>query len=111
MAAKKKANKKEKSTTAPGDAGLTNFRTLAVEVTAEDIAQGKPGDHQSCPVYFALKRAAPKGQWSVRQSRVVDLRNGDEFDLMVRVQVAIQNFDAGKGMRPLKFELMRFAWM
>jgi hypothetical protein len=110
MAAKKKSTKKEKTPTAPVDAGSSNFRKLHVEVTAEDIAKGEQGGHQSCPVYYALKRAAPKGDWSVRQTRVVDLRNCDEYDLMIRVSVAIRNFDEGRGMLPMKFELMRFTW-
>lgn len=34
------------------------MNTLRVEVTAEDIALGKPGDPFSCPVALAVRRAS-----------------------------------------------------
>jgi hypothetical protein len=100
---------KKKSTSEPSEKPSC-FRELKVQVTQADIDQGEPGKPKCCPVYHALKRTAPVGDWFVESISVTDERNSQIYDLPFKVFMAIMKYDRGEGMSPMEFKLMRFSW-
>lgn len=106
MASKKKPKKESSTTEDP----KSPFRKLHVEVTQEHIDNGMQGDPERCPVALALKAAAPKTAWKVCQTYAHDPANGHDYDFVLRVTMAIKQYDEGRGMAPMGFDLMRFTW-
>src|SRR5256885_4584440 len=75
---------------------------MIIEVTAEDIANGKKSSITDCPVALALHRAgfptATVGAWS--------MMNGEGFDALPEgVSQFIARFDGGEPVEPFSFEV------
>lgn len=84
---------------------------IELEVTAEDICAGKPGEACNCPVALALKRALPNWQ-DVQVDGAVSVRVLDEeFEWhSSEVNTFVERFDEGLPVWPFKtravFELV-----
>src|SRR5438270_5862557 len=75
---------------------------MIIEVTAEDIANGKKSSISDCPIALALHRAgfpnATVGAWS--------MMNGEGFDAHPEgVSQFIARFDGGEPVEPFSVEI------
>lgn len=81
------------------------MRRVKVEVTAEDIRDGKPGKYASCPVALALRRATGIEFGVVRHAaHAFKVRVGLPFE----VYTFIENFDRSylrSLCKPFAFEI------
>jgi hypothetical protein len=68
---------------------------VEVEVTAEDIANGKPGEASCCPIALAIRRAVEDyGVESVRVTRRYARIDGDKADMPPAGFDFVRYFDA-----------------
>ena len=94
---------------------------VMVNVTPEDIHNGKPGNPTSCPIALAVERALGlnPGHWTVDVGsnddtiEVFSIYTADETDTLfyhvpeVNLEGIIEDFDEGWGMNPFQFEIRR----
>ena len=90
---------------------------MKIEVTQDDIDQGKANDCHLCPVARAIARRfgikhGSNAAVSVRASRIIifkfahgNLVFNQEFDTPVAVQNFITEFDVSEGGEPFGFDL------
>lgn len=72
---------------------------LTVEVTQEDIKNGKVGDNMSCPVGLAVTRAAVDAG--------LDITYGiglNDAEVAKKCDTFAKKFDAGEAVEPFSFE-------
>ncbi|KKL61653.1 hypothetical protein LCGC14_2193140 [marine sediment metagenome] len=77
---------------------------MIVNVTQDHIAQGIRDDMCRCPIALALLPSV--GSLSVSREYVITLHHG-EFDLPPEAQQFIRDFDAGRMVYPISFEMTR----
>jgi hypothetical protein len=79
---------------------------LKIQVTGEDIANGKPDDCESCPIALAMKRAIPDLDWievdGDAQWGTTDGGFGTRFPEVAKN--FIRAFDSGDPVKPFEFE-------
>jgi hypothetical protein len=82
---------------------------IRVEVTAEDIGQGRPFCGDGCPIFLAVHRACSAIPGHPRPRMVsywrVDFTNDGAAGLPVKATDFIVSFDAGRPVAPFAFEL------
>jgi hypothetical protein len=82
--------------------------SLRVEVTAEDIAVGRPGKCCYCPVALAISRACGPGFIGVSSKNVGFLFHRARPKFVPLPEVArrfICDFDSGRAVAPFAFDL------
>lgn len=80
---------------------------ITVTVTAENIANGKPGDINSCPIALALEQTCADGNPAVRDEWgewYVELWS-QEVRLPWQAAEFASSFDSGEKVEPFTFEL------
>lgn len=79
------------------------MRTVTIEVTEEDIKNGKPMSSCLCPLALAISRCAqvPRVFVFCRQFEI----NWHKSDLPSSAWHFYYDFDAGRKVKPFKFEL------
>lgn len=80
------------------------MKTITVEVTAEDIANGVKGKCTSCPVARALSRAAGE-PWSVAFDYATRERDCARAWLTPKCRTFIEDFDCGEPVAPFSFTI------
>ncbi len=76
---------------------------MTITVTDEDIEKGKPDSPSRCPIARAMTRLGCKNVWVVEW--YVDYDDVRDVQLPVEAQMFINQFDAGKPVQPITFEL------
>ena len=76
---------------------------MIIKVLKEDIRKGKRQNAQYCPIARAIKRKTKRGDVMVDSRRV--MFGWMTFEMPVRAENFIMNFDAGKPVKPFQFEL------
>ena len=76
---------------------------VQVEVTVDDLIDGKPYDPDRCPVKLAIQRAVPDRPVSVYRAGIIV--GGDEIEAPVIVQDFVARFDDGSDPDPISFEI------
>lgn len=76
---------------------------LTIDVTAEDIRDGKPKLCESCPIALAIKRAYPGLPVNVEEEEVVIGEHA--YNLPDDVSDAIRAIDYGIPVEPFQFSL------
>jgi hypothetical protein len=86
-------------------------RTVRLSVTDDDIADGLPGQPQSCPVHLALRRRLNDG-WAVTVGRCGlvlenrDARRSFTIDLPQSATRFITAFDRDLPVKPSRFDVV-----
>jgi hypothetical protein len=75
---------------------------MRVEVTLEDIAQGKPHDPECCPVALALKRALPHRHVLVQDGSLKI--EGEVYYMPTAVKAFVGLYDNGLDVAPIEFD-------
>lgn len=80
---------------------------VTVSVTADDLANGKPGDACKCPVAKAINRAVPRGRGAVVNPSCCWFGPARRFkrDLPPVAHDFILAFDRGEEVEPFSFDL------
>jgi hypothetical protein len=79
-------------------------RTVTIEVTDEDITNGRPQEPYACPIYLAGKRAGLE-RLRVRSS-TLDVYEGDRrmcIPLPLEAGYFVARFDRGGSVYPFSF--------
>jgi len=80
---------------------------IEIDVTARDIAEGKPGKCERCPIALAVRRIFPNDD--IRVDSIIWI--GDNWDARFDTpEVAcdfIDRFDSGQEVSPFKFTAVR----
>jgi hypothetical protein len=84
---------------------MTAPATLAVEVTADDIANGEPQKNCLCPVALAIKRLpGVTDAWVEFDFAAVTFEDGERnYALPPEADAFIHAFDGGEPVGPLAF--------
>jgi hypothetical protein len=77
---------------------------MTIEVTQEDIDNGKRRRCRHCPVALALRRFT-RSVWVADQSYLHNLDLQKEIGTPNRVSFFIEEFDAGKPVKPFTFKI------
>lgn len=79
---------------------------LEVEITAEDIKNGRAGEYNSCPISLALKRQGCQNL-RVEEDYISFTLNNLPYKYATPKKIAnfIDEFDEGRSVMPLKFIL------
>lgn len=79
---------------------------IKIEVTAEDIANGEPGESGSCPIALAFKRAIPGIVYVEVEDDTYFETNESTFDLRLPGHASqfVRDFDDGEPVKPISFE-------
>lgn len=86
---------------------VTISNSVAISVTAEDIADGQRGVTNRCPVALAVRRATGIKAVSIRSTQGVLYGNEyRSFDLPAEVREFIALYDAGQAVEPLAFDIL-----
>ena len=86
---------------------------LEVEVTAQDITDGKPEESAECPIALAVGRSLDRDDFTVFvDSRGLVFLDGEEWvcydtDQVQKAKVFVRDFDCGRGVEGFKFSLER----
>lgn len=95
----------------------TASEPIRVSVTDDDIAKGKPGDPCACVIALALNRTTGErwtvGRWRDKETHpyawkaTVSHPSGNRiyFQLPVKAGILAHDFDAGRLVLPISFEL------
>jgi len=75
-----------------------------IPITARHIANGKPRDCTFCPVAVALEEATGH-EWIVTSETCTYSVGSLVLALPAEVRQFIADFDAGKSVKPMEFEL------
>lgn len=75
-------------------------RTVTVEVTAEDIAKGRPNRCGECPVALALRRATGQKLYVNDQGEWHDDENGGEYSENFVVSTSLDTREHGAPSLP-----------
>lgn len=87
------------------------MRTIRIEVTAEDIREGKPKMCSECPVARAISRAFGGAVFAVASNRTFGMHS---FALSGPYRIArlpkhvesfVRQFDCGESVSPFSFDL------
>ena len=73
--------------------------TLVLTITAEDIAQGKRQDNQSCPIALSIKRRFP-GSIVRHGARYGHIDHQFNYDGGKKARDFVVAFDAGRTVKP-----------
>lgn len=79
---------------------------IVVNVTEEDIKNGKRCAPDSCPISLAIKRTIGEGT-IVKTGRAWITVNGKDFYHSKKTMDFVRNFDREKLVTPFKFQLER----
>lgn len=79
-----------------------------IQVTAKDIANGKPGFAGQCPVALAIKRRLNPKTIAVGTDRILLSQGGGlkRYNLSPRMQKWVSEFDTTGKQLPVRFELV-----
>lgn len=83
---------------------------IVVEVTSEDIGNGRRGSYGACPIALALKRQTDRDDWQVGQGMACYMDDRHEWADYVgdsRVSPFIEAFDSGETVVPTRFTFRR----
>lgn len=77
---------------------------ITVEVTAEDIAKGEPGDGCKCPIAIAVRRATGLNDVSIRP--IAQSRIGNRYVYLPDpAKRFVLDFDEEQPVQPFTFEI------
>ncbi len=83
---------------------------VVVEVTAEDIDNGKKALLKECPIARAVGRTMPPNKshvsiysWGIR---VYYVNTYEDYSIPRSAEKFIKNFDSGRPVSPFKFEMV-----
>ena len=77
---------------------------IRIDVTEDDIKNGRRGHGEKCPVALACQRVNVKNFSSV-EFGAVSFNDGKMISHSCEVQEFVQRFDSGKEVQPFSFEL------
>lgn len=80
------------------------MRTVTIDVTADDIAKGKPKEPCDCPIAIATDRAFGGGVAISCGQTLIGI-NFVDYSLPVPARRFIRRFDDGENVKPFSFSV------
>jgi len=91
---------------------MKNKNYIDIEVTEEDIENGKIANHDGCPIALAGKRTTGN-YWSIVHPTVLEyiniLQPINKYKMTRKMREFYLKFDSRKHVNPTKFRLKRIA--
>ena len=81
------------------------YTIYTINVTEDDIKNGKPKESMHCPVAIACHRAAPDHNFSILHDEIEVDESGVIAECPWSVFDFVEAFDSGRKVQPFTFEL------